>query len=77
MEKVRQGDYLTGLDNGYVIEVDHDPVMSSYAGHGQYARIGDGLVLVTFNDADGGEGYLLAAPDMPVTVRTPREKFVG
>lgn len=75
--KVRAGDYLTGLDNGYVIEVEHEPEIANHQLGGVYARLGDGMVMLTFNTAEGDEGYVIAPPETPVTVRTPREAAIG
>ena len=69
MSEVQEGDYLTGLDNGYVVEVEKDPDVSMGVGRGTYAAMGSGMVMLTFHDAEGGEGYLMAAADMPVEVK--------
>lgn len=47
------GDFLAGLDNGYVVEV-----LADY----------DGTVRVTFHDCDGNEGELTCSESMPVDV---------
>lgn len=51
--EIEEGHFLTGLDNGYVIEVEE-------VGH--Y----DDEVKITFNTADGGEGYLTVPKNMPL-----------
>lgn len=64
--EVQEGDFLPGLDNGYVVEVDHDPDVWD----GRYnVSMSTGLVLLTFHTAQGEEAYLLCPPDMPVTVK--------
>lgn len=65
MSEVQGEDFLPGLDNGYVIDVDHDPDIRD----GKYnVGIASGMVAVSFNTADGDEAYVIAPPDMPVTV---------
>ena len=63
--ELREGDYLTGLDNGYVIDVDdeHDVTEGRYN-----ARLGEGLLLITYNTSDGDENYLLISPGENVLV---------
>lgn len=69
--QVREGDYLPGLDNGFVIQ---DPEKN--AGYLSYptptsgysvAMPGD-TVVITFHDADGEECYLLLPSDSRLTV---------
>lgn len=68
VDSVREGDFLSDLDNGYVVEVDLDPEVSlrvsNYAV--EFAR---GLVMITFHDSLGEENYLFMAPDTCITVR--------
>jgi hypothetical protein len=68
--KVREGDFLPGLDDGYVY-TDADP---DYDIRGEYNSVlgGDGYVLISFHTAQGDEGYLLVPEDMPVTIRRGR-----
>lgn len=65
-EDVENGDFLVGLDNGYVIDVD-----TNHDIRGDYnVRLGgEDTVLLTFNDAQGGENYLLVASDHPIDVK--------
>lgn len=51
---VREGDFIVGLDNGYVIDVESLGVTT----------------VITFNDAEGYENYLILRSDHPVDVRT-------
>lgn len=66
--ELESGDYLTGLDNGYVVEVgdNETPHMD-----GRYViDRGDGLVSITFHTAQGEEGELIVPSEMPVTYTT-------
>lgn len=64
-ETIKAGDFLPDLDNGYVVEVDHDPDLRT-----EYNSIfGDGLVLITFHDENGDENYLLLSPETFVRVK--------
>lgn len=57
-KKVREGDFIPGLDNAYVFE---DPERTEYD------------ITILFNDAEGGEGQLVCAHDMPITIqRVPK-----
>lgn len=47
------GDFLTGLDNGYVVALD----------------LNEHAVLILFHTATGDEAELTCPPDMPVEVR--------
>ena len=66
-ENVRNGDFLTDLDNGYVVDVESEPNVSlsscRYA-HGT----GEGMVLITFHDAQGEENYLILRSDHPIEI---------
>lgn len=70
-KKIRPGHSIPGLDNAYVIESERSNGYTSYpsTSYGQGAALGDDHVIITFNDALGGEGYLILPRDMPVTVR--------
>ena len=69
--EVQEGDFLPGLDNGYVIQ---DPETGdgylSYpsTGYGMSAAMPADTVVITFHDSQGEENYLLCNPDMEVTV---------
>lgn len=52
-KKVKVGDFLTGLDDGYVFEVS----ATEYD------------VEILFHDADGGENLLKVGPEHPLSVR--------
>jgi hypothetical protein len=63
--EIREGDYIPGLDNGYVVEdPEHDPDFRDRYNMG----LGRGKVCITFNTAEEDEAYLLCPPDMPVTI---------
>lgn len=64
--EVRAGDTIPGLDNAYVIDVETTEV-SSFTG--PYAFSLGELTVITFNDAEGGEGYLI----LPPTSNVPTE----
>ena len=63
--KVREGAFLVGLENGYVIEVEESPSLVDYVGINPFL----GMILITFNDACGGENYMILTPEHPVDVR--------
>ena len=54
-KKVREEDFLPGLDNGYVVETER-------------AGYGGGMIRLTFHTAEGEEAYLECPDDMPVTI---------
>ena len=56
-KKVRRGHTIPGLDNAYVIEVENER-----SGFEEGVRI-------TFNDALGGEGYLIVPKNHPIVVK--------
>lgn len=63
--ELREGDYLIGLDNGYVFDIDADHSISE----GRYnAELGHGLLLVTYHTQNGDENYLLISPESDVLV---------
>jgi hypothetical protein len=55
--EVRLYDFLVLLDNGYVVEIEHD----------HYDR-----VVLTFHDAEGDENVLTLQPNHPITIRRTR-----
>lgn len=65
-EEALEGDFILGLDNAHVIEVVIDPVVS--IGTGLTHDLGRGKVLITANDAEGDELYLILATEHPLTV---------
>jgi hypothetical protein len=68
-KKVKPGHTLLGLD-GYVIEVERQDGYLSIPGGGRYnVSAGEDIVLITFNDALGGEGYLMVDKNHPITVK--------
>lgn len=63
---VREGDFLPGIDNGYVIDVE---TTECRAFNGTY-NVSLGLMTaITFNDAAGDECYLLMPPSSEIEVR--------
>jgi hypothetical protein len=64
-EKVRVGDFIPDLANAYVIEVE-ETECSAFTG--RYNVILGTYTVVTYNDADGDEGYLLLTPATTVTI---------
>lgn len=64
---VREGDFIVGLDNGYVIDVETDEVSNPT---GRFAESLGVMTVITFNDAEGYENYLILRSDHPVDVRT-------
>jgi hypothetical protein len=69
-KKVRTGDYLPGLDNGYVFdEPERDPYV--VFDNRFPVNVGSQMVLITFHDNEGNENYLIVGKDMPITVERP------
>lgn len=67
--KVRAGDFLPGIDNGYVVESEPNDGYLSYPGGGRYtAAMPEDTQMITFHDANGDEGYLLLPGNSLVTV---------
>ena len=72
--KVREGDFLPGLDNGYVFadaEIDPDVSMGNGISYTPTPLGNVSVVMISFHDADGDENYLICGKDMPVTVARP------
>lgn len=70
-QTAQEGDYLPGLDNGYVYEdASGDNVPGYYDGRFVTARSGD-TVSVCFHTAEGEEGELLVPGSMPLTIDCP------
>jgi hypothetical protein len=55
-KKVREGDFLPGLDNGYVFEVEK---AADYDLH----------VVIWYHDVNGDENYITTWPDNQITIR--------
>lgn len=69
-ENVRLGDFLPGLDNGYVVEVDEEHGLVS----GRYnTAFASECQIITFHTAEGDEAHIICPPDMPVTVQRDGE----
>lgn len=67
---VETGDFLPGLDMGYVIDVENNSSgYFSYPGLNRYpAAMPDDTILITFHDSQGEECYLLVPGDFTITV---------
>lgn len=78
-KKVRRGHSIPGLDNAYVIEVERqDGYMTIPGGYSRYTTAAsDDIVLITFNDAQGGEGYLMVDKNHPINVDQREPRWVG
>lgn len=68
-KKVKQGHTIPGLDNAYVIEVERQDGYMSIPGGRYSISAGEDIVLITFNDAQGGEGYLMVDKNHPIVVK--------
>ena len=68
--EVQEGDFLTGLANGYVVEVEEGNGYLSYpsTGSGYAAAMPEDTILITFHDEEGNENYLLASPSLRLDV---------
>lgn len=69
-DELREGDFLPGIDNGYVYEVETGNGYLSYpsTGYGTNAAMPEDTILVSFHDADGNENYLLLSPECMIEV---------
>lgn len=70
-KKIKVGDSLPGLDNGYVIDVEQGSIYASFDERYGTNQGGPDSVLITFHDAQGDEAYLLCKKSMPITVDRP------
>lgn len=68
---VVEGDFLTGLGNGYVVEVEEGNGYLSYprTGSGMSVGMPEDTLIITFHDAEGEENFLLASPNLELEVR--------
>lgn len=57
-KKVREGDFLPGLDDAYVFQ---DPDRDLYDG-----RMNE--VVIRFHDAEGEEGFIQCGKNMPISI---------
>lgn len=65
VEEIEEGDFLPGLEMGYVFDIDTDPDL-----RGDYnVNIADGMYLISFHDTSGDENYLLLYPGVMVEVQ--------
>lgn len=72
VKDLQPGHSIPGLDNAYVIEVEranfYTSIPSTSYGMNVALDSWGAYYVITFNDAEGGEGYLLLPADMPVIV---------
>lgn len=70
--QVQEGDFLPGLDNGYVMcepEVNNGYLSYPVTSSGGYnVAMPSDTVVITFHDRDGEECYLLLPSDSRLTV---------
>jgi hypothetical protein len=69
--EVREGDFLPGLDNGYVFqdpEENNGYLSYPTTGYGIATAMPEDTLLISFHTAEGEEAYLLVPSDMPLTV---------
>lgn len=76
-KKVRPGHSIPGLDSAYVIEVQRQDGYISHPGGRYNVSAGEDIVLITFNDAEGGEGYLMVDKNHPINVDQREPRWVG
>lgn len=69
-DAVQEGDFIPGLDNGYVFEVEENQGWLSYPRTvpGQGAAMPSDTVMISYHDADGEECYLLLPAESMLTV---------
>ena len=61
-QDIEEGMFLPGIDNGYVIDVEESPYYVDENGMNPFR----GMTMITFNTADGDEGYLILPDDVPI-----------
>lgn len=69
--EIEVGDFLPGIDNGYVFEVEEGNGYLSYpsTSYGMNSAMPEDTVLVSFHDADGNENYLILSPECEIEVK--------
>jgi len=65
--EVGEGNFLPGLDNGYVVEVERVDGITLQDHRYAVWHSGD-FMKFTFHTAEGEEAYLTCPADMPITV---------
>lgn len=76
--EVQRGHSLPGLDNAYIIDVTKQDGYLSVPGSGRFnTAASDTMILFTFNDALGNEGYLMVENDHPILVDQAEPQWVG
>lgn len=58
--------FLPGVGYGYVIEAENEVECSAFTG--RYNAVLGTFTVLTFNDQDGNENYLLVSPDTMMEV---------
>lgn len=79
-KKIQRGHSIPGLDNAYVINVERakDNLYMTTPGSGIFNIAADeDMVLITFNDAEGNEGYLMVDKNHPIDVDHEEPQWVG
>lgn len=66
-EEVQEGDFIPGLDNAYVVEVEEDADFRDRYNVG----LAHDKITVTYHDANGDEGYLLLTEGTRIEVTRP------
>lgn len=68
--ELQEGDFIPGLDNAYVYEVETGNGYLSYpsTGYGMATAMPEDTLLVTYHDADGNENYMLLSPEARLTI---------
>ena len=69
-QTVQEGDFLPGLDNGYVFQdaEENDGYFEYPGGYGNRGAMSEDTVLITFHNSNGDECYLLLPGDTQVEV---------
>ena len=66
-DAVMEGDFIPGLDNGYVVTAEEGDVQIALPGDNEYGLL-ESVVTITYHDAEGDECYLILNPGSLVTV---------
>lgn len=67
--EIQTGDFIPGLGDAYVFEVEHDQGVNSFSTRGYDTYLGDNWTVVTFHDAQGEENYMILNPECRVEVQ--------
>jgi len=65
------GDYLVGLGDGYVVEVEHDVEVTDFDANNyrNSGIIGQGFTVISFDDAEGVTCYLICTPATEIEIQ--------